>query len=87
VRYTLRLSSAARRALSEILPKQIAAAVWEFVTGPLLDNPHRVGKQLRFRLEGFYAARRGQYRVIYRILDDEIIAEVIKISHRNDAYG
>ena len=87
MRYTLRLSSAARRALSEILPKQIAAAVWEFVTGPLLDNPHRVGKQLRFRLEGFYAARRGQYRVIYRILDDEIIAEVIKISHRNDAYG
>jgi len=87
VRYTLRLSSAARRALSEILPKQIAAAVWEFVTGPLLDNPHRVGKQLRFRLEGFYAARRGQYRVIYRILDDEIIVEVIKISHRNDAYG
>jgi len=87
VTYTLRLSGAARRALSETFPEQIAAAVWEFVTGPLLDNPHRVGKQLRFRLEGFYAARRGQYRVIYRILDDEIIVEVIKISHRNDAYG
>jgi mRNA interferase RelE/StbE len=87
VRYTLRLSSAARRALSETLPEQIAAAVWEFVTGPLLGSPHRVGKPLRFRLEGFYAARRGQYRVIYRILDAEVIVEVIKISHRSDAYG
>jgi mRNA interferase RelE/StbE len=87
VRYSLRLSGSARRALSETLPEQIAAAVWEFVNGPLLDNPHRVGKRLRFELEGFYAARRGQYRVIYRILDDEVVVEVIKISHRGDAYG
>ena len=87
MRYALRLSSAARRALSGTLPEQVAAAVWEFVNGPLLDNPHRVGKPLRFRLEGFYAARRGQYRVIYRILEDEVIVEVIKISHRGDAYG
>ena len=87
MRYKLRLSSAARRTLSETLPEQVAAAVWEFVTGPLLDNPHRVGKQLRFHLEGHYAARRGQYRVIYRIFDDEVVVEVIKISHRSDAYG
>lgn len=85
MRYKLRLSSTARRALSETLPEQVAAAVWEFVTGPLLDNPHRVGKQLRFRLEGHYAARRGQYRVTYRILDDEVVVEVIKMSHRSDA--
>jgi mRNA-degrading endonuclease RelE of RelBE toxin-antitoxin system len=44
-----------------------AAAVWQFVSGPLLDNPHRVGKGLRYELEGYYSARRGQYRVIYRI--------------------
>lgn len=85
--YGLRLSSAARRALSEELPERIATAVWEFVTGALLQNPHRVGKPLRFELEGFHAARRGQYRVIYRILDAEVVVEVIKISHRSDAYG
>jgi mRNA interferase RelE/StbE len=87
VTYKLRLSRAARRALAETLPEQIAAAVWEFVSGPLLDNPHRVGKPLRFGLEGFFAARRGQYRVIYRIVEDEVIVEVVKISHRGDAYG
>jgi mRNA interferase RelE/StbE len=87
VTYKLRLSRAARRALAETLPEQIAAAVWEFVSGPLLDNPHRVGKALRFELEGFFSARRGQYRVIYRIVEDEVIVEVVKISHRSDSYG
>ncbi|MBL8928428.1 MAG: type II toxin-antitoxin system RelE/ParE family toxin [Pseudonocardia sp.] len=85
--YELRLSRAARKALAETLPETVAAAVWEFVSGPLLDNPHRVGKPLRFELEGYYSARRGQYRVIYRIDDREVIVDVIKISHRGDAYS
>lgn len=87
MRYSLRLSRAARKALAETLPEGVAAAVWEFVSGPLLDNPHRVGKQLRAELEGYHSARRGQYRVIYRIDDHEVVVEVIKISHRGDAYG
>lgn len=87
MRYELRLSGAARRALAETLPESVAAAVWQFVSGPLLDNPHRVGKRLRFALEGYYSARRGQYRVVYRIGEREVIVDVIKISHRGDAYG
>ena len=86
MRYELRLSRAARRALAETLPESVAAAVWQFVSGPLLDNPHRVGKPLRFELEGYYSARRGQYRVIYRIDEHEVIVDVIKLSHRSDAY-
>jgi mRNA-degrading endonuclease RelE of RelBE toxin-antitoxin system len=87
VTYSLRLSSAARRALADTLPEQVAAAVWEFVSGPLLDNPHGVGRRLRFNLADHYSARRGQYRVTYRIHEDEVVVEVIKISHRSDAYG
>ena len=86
MRYGLRLSRAARRALAETLPEAVTAAVWEFINGPLLDDPHRVGKRLRFELEGYYSARRGQYRVIYRIDEHEVIVDVIKISHRSDAY-
>ena len=85
MRYTLRLSPAARRALAETLPEQIAAAVWEFINGVLLENPYRVGKPLRFQLEGFFSARRGQYRVIYRLHDQDVVVEVVKISHRSDA--
>ncbi len=87
MRCELRLSRAARRALAETLPESVAAAVWQFVSGPLLDNPHRVGKRLRFELEGYYSARRGQYRVVYRIDEHEVIVDVIKISSRGDAYG
>ena len=86
MRYGLRLSRAARRALAETLPEAVTAAVWEFINGPLLDDPHRVGKRLRFELEGYYSARRGQYRVIYRIDEHEVIVDVIKIPHRSDAY-
>jgi mRNA interferase RelE/StbE len=87
VRYELRLSRVARRALAETLPESVAAAVWHFVSGPLLDDPHRVGKPLRFELEGYRSARRGQYRVIYRIDEHEVVVEVIKMSHRGDAYA
>jgi mRNA interferase RelE/StbE len=87
VRYELSLSGAARRALADTLPEQIAAAVWEFISGPLLDNPYRVGKPLRFGLEGFRTARRGQYRVIYRVHDQQVVVEVVKISHRSDSYS
>ena len=65
----------------------LAAVFGLIVSGPLLDNPHRVGKPLRFELKGYYAARRGQYRVIYRIDEHEVIVDVIKIWHRGDAYG
>ncbi len=85
--YSLRLSRSARHALAETLPESVAAAVWQFISGPLLENPHRVGKQLRFELAGYHSARRGQYRVIYRINDHEVVVDVIKISHRGDAYG
>jgi mRNA interferase RelE/StbE len=87
VTYELRLSRAARRALAETLPEAVAAAVWHFVSGPLLENPHRVGKPLRFELEGYHSARRGQYRVVYRIDDHHVVVTVVKIAHRGDVYG
>gem|GEM_PF-882618 len=57
------------RSLS-LLPEKVATAVTEFVYGPLVENPHRIGKPLRFELDGLHVARRGDYRVIYEIDDD-----------------
>lgn len=74
----------ARRALTR-LPEKVATAVVEFIYGALAHNPRRVGKALRFELEGLHSARRGDYRVIYRI-DDEVVT-VTAIEHRADAYG
>ena len=79
-------SAAARRALTSTLPEKIAAAAFEFIEGPLADNPHRLGKQLREPLHPLYSARRGEYRVIYDIVDDEVRIDVVSVAHRRDAY-
>jgi mRNA interferase RelE/StbE len=42
--YTLRTSPTVRRALAETMPEAVAAAAYEFMTGPLLREPYRVGK-------------------------------------------
>jgi len=65
----------------------LAAEDYEFLYGPLAEEPNRVGKPLRFQLEGCWSARRGQYRVIYSINDDEVLVRVVRLSHRADVYG
>jgi mRNA interferase RelE/StbE len=68
------------------LPLAVAMAVGEFITGPLLETPHVVGKPLTNELSGYHSARRGAYRVIYRIDDHARTVHVVRIDHRADAY-
>ncbi len=84
--YRLIMARSAARAVAENLPESVASAALEFVTGPLLDEPFRVGKPLRPPLQGSWSARRGQYRVIYRIDADARAVTVLQVSHRRDAY-
>jgi mRNA-degrading endonuclease RelE of RelBE toxin-antitoxin system len=72
--------------LSESLPESVAFAAYEFIVGPLLDNPHRVGKALLAPLADRYSARRGTYRVIYRIDYDTRTVTVLALSPRGEAY-
>lgn len=85
--YTVLLSPQAKRAIERDLPEAVAAAVVDFLFGALAQNPHHVGKPLRFDLEGYYSARRGQYRVTYSIHDEQVQVRVVRISHRADAYS
>ena len=84
--YTLRTTPTVRRALAETLPEAVAAAAYEFITGPLLEQPHRLGKQLLPPLDDRLSARRGTYRVIHRIDDAANIVTVVDIGHRRDVY-
>ncbi|MDN5744942.1 MAG: type II toxin-antitoxin system RelE/ParE family toxin [Nocardioidaceae bacterium] len=85
-RFELVIAPTARRQLTDNLPDAVAFAAYEFIIGPLLDNPHRVGKQLRPPLEDRHSARRGTYRVIYRIDDEHHRVTVVGVVHRSDAY-
>jgi mRNA-degrading endonuclease RelE of RelBE toxin-antitoxin system len=84
--YELVLTPPAVRAIQSGLPEGVAAAVIEFLTGALVDNPRRVGKPLRGDLAGIHSARRGTYRVLYRINEEDREVIVVRIQHRSDAY-
>ncbi len=83
--YSIAWAMPARRGLAR-LPEKIATAVVEFLYGSLAANPHRVGKPLRLRLEGLHSARRGAYRIIYRIDEKRRQIVVLAIDHRADVY-
>ena len=68
------------------LPEKVATAVVEFIYGGLAANPHRVGRELSLELTGFHAARRGDFRVVYRIDDTQRRVIVAAIDHRSDVY-
>ncbi len=84
-RFELRVTAPASRQLTR-LREGTAAAIVEFMLGPLIDSPHRVGGELQRELTGLHSARRGAYRVIYEIIDDEQIVVVHRIDHRRHAY-
>jgi len=84
--YELVLTPPAVRAIRTGLPEAVAAAVIEFMTGPLVSNPRRVGKMLRRELAGIWSARRGTYTVLYRINDDPKEVFVLRVEHRRDVY-
>jgi len=83
--FAIAWTTAARRALTR-LPEKVATAVVEFLYGSAAASPHRAGKPLKLGLEGLHSARRGDYRVIYRIDDQRRLVTVIAIEHRSDIY-
>ncbi len=83
--HRLELAASAERTLAR-LPESAIAAIVEFMTGPLLENPQRVGKALKLDLEGYRAARRGPYRIVYRVDETALAVRVVRIDHRADVY-
>ncbi len=83
--YSIRWSPTAKRDLRR-LPHKIGKAVVEFVYGSLAGNPERVGRELHLELAGLHSARRGDYRVIYRIEQQAHAVVIVRVDHRADVY-
>ena len=87
VPYELGAAVPARRALADRLPHEVAAAAVEFITGPLLENPQRVGKALTDELAGIYSARLGRnWRVLCEIDATRHVVIVLDIRPRSGVY-
>lgn len=82
--WDVRVMAPARRQLGR-LPTAVAAAAVETL-GAIAANPRRLGKPLRFELEGCFSARRGPYRIIYRLDADARTVHVLAVAHRANVY-
>lgn len=83
--YEVRISARAERDLLR-LPEKIGAACLAFIFGPLTGQPYRLGGALHGQLVGLYSARRGSYRIVYRIDDEANRIDIIHIDHRRHVY-
>lgn len=83
--WELVVAAPATRSLDR-LSAGVAAAIVEFMLGPLLEQPTVVGKPLQRELAGYWSARRGSYRVVYRLDHDRHRVVVVRIDHRSDVY-
>jgi len=59
-------------------------AGWVGFDAALAVNPHRVGKPLYGPLVGCHGARRGTYRIVYRIDENSCVVHVLDIDHRSE---
>lgn len=84
--YELIIKAQARCVLEHTLAPSVAFAAWEFITGALRENPHKVGKPLLAPFQGDWSARRGHYRIRYRIDDEKRLVTVLDIADRSDIY-
>jgi len=83
--YAVLLSGQARRNIRENLPLEVALAAMEAIDGSIAVN-YRAGKPLDEPFDGYHSARRGTYRIIYRIDEPKHQVEIHSIRHRRDAY-
>jgi mRNA-degrading endonuclease RelE of RelBE toxin-antitoxin system len=85
VSYTVIFTATAQQDLRRI-PPRIVPAIVEFAFGDLATAPQRLGRPLERELSGLFSARRGPYRVLYRIDGDAKSVAIIRVAHRADAY-
>lgn len=83
--YGVSFTPAARRSMAA-LPMPVAIAALNLIQGDLAENPQRVGEALLPPLQGQHSARRGEYRVRYRIDEAAQMVTVLEVEHRRDAY-
>jgi len=81
--WSLQVAASAERTLARF-PEGVAAAIVEFLVAPLIEAPEQVGRPLQRELAGYHSARRGAYRIVYRVVTDERVVRVVRIEHRAD---
>lgn len=68
------------------LPKNMKERIVAFIEQRISVDPFHCGECLKGKLSGLMRARCGDYRIVYLILEDKIVIQIVKINHRKDVY-
>jgi len=68
------------------LDKPVVRKILARIETYLAQDPKGLGKQLTGEFQGYWRYRWGDYRVIYKISEREILIIVLRISHRKEVY-
>ncbi len=81
--YSIRIRGSAQRELAQ-LPREarerVIAAIDALGEHPLAGSPLKGG------LRGLRRQRVGDHRILYELLDDELIILVVRVAHRRESY-
>ena len=70
----------------ENIPKNIRDRIRKAIEERLAIAPISYGERLKRNLKGLWKMRVGDYRIIYDILDDQVIVLIVKIGNRKNVY-
>lgn len=86
--WSVELSDGARKDLKRC-DRQTARRILRFLRERIAvaEDPRRLGKPLKSpRLGEFWSYRTGDWRVICRIEDEEVLVLVLQVGHRRSVY-
>ncbi len=80
------ITKTAKKSL-EKLDNNIQKRILDFLSDlETLENPRIKGKPLKGELKEYWRYRVGDYRILSKIIDNELIIMVIDIGHRKNIY-
>ena len=83
--YKIEYSESVKADLSSI-SKANKEHIRKAIEKKLATNPIEFGKPLQYSLKGLRRLRVGDYRIIFKIEEDDKIDFVVKIGHRREVY-
>ena len=82
--YRISWKASAKKELRKIQPQIIPEII--AVVESLADNPYPSGCKKMAAMSSTYRIRKGKYRIIYSVLKNALIIEIIRVGHRQNVY-
>jgi mRNA interferase RelE/StbE len=83
-KYKVQYKKSVEKDLRKLPPTQFKSIVVKILA--LATDPHPSGSVKLRGFPGLFRIRHTDYRIIYRVHDDELVVLVVKVGHRREIY-